>query len=191
MNIPMNRVLPAFGLAILLVACGDTTTPSGDTATKPVDTEGVVLARAQLRPTDGHEAKGQVTFRRFGEVVRVEVEMEGLEPGSHGFHVHEHGDCSAPDASSAGGHFNPTNQPHGAPGDEGRHIGDLGNIEADENGRVNTVIDDRLLMLNGDHSIVGKAVVVHAGADDLTSQPSGDAGARIACGLIEPVEPAQ
>ena len=142
-------------------------------------------AVAQVNPTQGNNARGTVRFSTEGDAVRVIAEFTGLSPGEHGFHVHENGDCSAPDASSAGGHFNPTNQPHGARDATERHIGDLGNLLANANGRAELNYLDTKLTLRGENSIVGRAVVVHAGRDDLRSQPSGDSGARIACGVIE------
>jgi Cu-Zn family superoxide dismutase len=110
-----------------------------------------------------------------------------LEPGPHGFHVHEFGDCSAPDGSSAGGHFAPLGSPHGPPdaGQGERHIGDLGNIVANADGVVEQELADSVIRLDGENSIVGKAIIVHAGADDFTTQPSGAAGERVACGVIE------
>lgn len=140
---------------------------------------------ARLEPTQGNNARGTVRFSSEGKAVRVSAEITGLTPGEHGFHVHENGDCSAPDASSAGGHFNPQNQPHGARDAEARHIGDLGNLTADSNGRAQLNYLDTKLSLSGPNSIVGRAVIVHAGRDDLKTQPSGDAGARVACGTIE------
>lgn len=145
-------------------------------------------AVARLAPTQGNETTGTVTFTRQADGLEVVADLQGLSPGGvHGFHVHETGDCSAPDASSAGGHFNPQGTPHGAPDQplEQRHAGDLGNIEAGLDG---TAQYRRLmpgLQLEGAHSIVGKAVVVHAQADDFTSQPAGDSGPRLACGVIE------
>lgn len=142
-------------------------------------------AIAELQPTQGNKVRGTVRFLDEGGKVRVIAEITGLTPGEHGFHVHENGDCSAPDASSAGGHFNPTNQPHAARDAEARHIGDLGNLTADNSGRAQLDYVDSKLTLNGPNSILGKAVIVHAGRDDLRSQPSGDSGARVACGTIE------
>jgi len=145
-------------------------------------------AVAELEPTAGHSARGQVVFRTVDDGVRITASLEGLEEGSHGFHIHETGDCSADDATSAGGHYAPQGSPHGAPGNpaQERHVGDLGNIEADAQGKAHYERVDSLLSLTGDHSILGRAVIVHRGADDLTSQPSGAAGARVACGVIEP-----
>lgn len=139
--------------------------------------------KADLAPTQGNTAKGEVRFYRVDGGVRVLARVEGLSPGKHGFHVHEKGDCGAPDASSAGGHFNPAGAPHGAPTADraARHAGDLGNLEAGPDGkarydRVDTVLDFGQLS--------GLSVLVHGGEDDFTSQPAGNSGARVACGVI-------
>lgn len=139
---------------------------------------------AVLHPTEGNKASGTVTFEKTGEGVKVTADLKGLSEGKHGFHIHEFGDCSAIDGGSAGGHFNPTNKNHGAPEDAERHIGDLGNIEAGADGMASYSRVDSVLTLSGENSILGRAVIVHAGEDDLTSQPTGDAGARAACGVI-------
>ena len=145
----------------------------------------VTNAVARLNPTAQGRASGTVTFIPQEQGVRVVANLSGLPPGPHGFHIHEKGDCSAPDASSAGGHFNPTGAPHGAPGDDQHHLGDLGNIEADDMGRAEMDQVFPYLTLSGENSILGRGVIVHQGKDDLTSQPSGDAGARLACGIIQ------
>lgn len=148
-------------------------------------------ATALVRPASGSDVMGLVRFWETSDgKVAYDLELYGLEPGRHGFHVHEHGDCSAPDATSAGGHFNPEGAPHGAPTDRRRHVGDLGNIRADEHGHVVVRGIDEHIRLRGAHNIVGRAVVVHAKADDLRSQPAGDAGARIGCGIIRLLPPA-
>ncbi|MFO7550430.1 MAG: superoxide dismutase family protein, partial [Haliea sp.] len=116
--------------------------------------------------------------------MRVIVELEGLEPGRHGIHIHETGDCSADDASSAGGHFDPYDAPHGSPERAEHHVGDMGNMEADDEGRVATELTFKHLGFSGPASILQKAVVIHSGKDDLESQPAGDAGNRIGCGVI-------
>jgi superoxide dismutase, Cu-Zn family len=145
------------------------------------------VAVAQLEPTEGNNVRGTVTFTPESGGVRVVANITGLSAGRHGFHVHETGDCSAADASSAGGHFAPEGSPHGGPDDprNERHIGDLGNITADASGVGTYDRVDSLLTLSGAHSIVGRAVIVHEDEDDLTSQPSGDAGGRMACGVVE------
>lgn len=141
---------------------------------------------AYLNPTVGNEGiQGQVMFHQRGDKVQVTVHIEGLPSNStHGFHVHEYGDCSAPNATSAGGHFNPSNMNHGAPHDTERHVGDLGNLVSNREGTVEYEIADSHLAMSGAQSILGRAVVVHAQADDLTSQPVGNAGARVLCGVI-------
>ncbi|BCL75989.1 superoxide dismutase [Cu-Zn] [Jeongeupia sp. HS-3] len=137
--------------------------------------------QARLLPTSGQTASGQVMFRQNGSKLVLDVTLTGLTPGQHGFHVHEKGDCSAPDASSAGGHFNPDNHQHGGPATPMHHVGDLGNVTAGADGRVSTSIGLNGVRLD---TLVGRALVVHAGADDLSSQPAGNSGARIACGVI-------
>lgn len=146
----------------------------------------VKSAIARISPTIHGRAEGTVTFSAAedGESMRVAVEIQGLEPGLHGFHVHETGDCSADDASSAGGHFSPHDASHGSPEAADSHVGDLGNIEADDNGQVATELTVRHLAFSGPSSILQKAVVVHSGKDDLESQPSGDSGDRVGCGVI-------
>ena len=138
-----------------------------------------------LSPTQGHEAMGSITFTQTGDGVRVVADITGLKPGEHGIHVHEKGDCSAPDGSSAGGHFNPTGMPHGGPDSAQHHIGDLGNITADASGKAHLDRVFSFLTMSGTNSIIGHAIIVHEGRDDLTSQPSGNAGARVACGVIQ------
>ena len=141
---------------------------------------------AILQPTEGNDVSGTVTFLSSEEGVIVDANIEGLAPATaHGFHIHEFGDCSAADASSAGDHFNPGNQPHGAPDSERRHAGDLGNLLSDGVGVVQESLIDTQLAFSGANSIVGRAVVIHANADDLESQPSGESGPPLACGVIE------
>ena len=149
------------------------------------------IARAVLEPTEGNNAAGRVEFVETPDGVAVEARISGLEPGSHGIHVHENGDCSAPDASSAGDHLAPLGSPHGAPDDprSERHAGDLGNVTAASSGDASMRLTDHVLELNEDDSgVIGRAVIVHADEDDLTSQPSGNSGDPVACGVIELVE---
>lgn len=147
-------------------------------------------AQADLDPKSGSDVAGHVTFREEDGVVRVTATINGLTPGAHGFHVHENGDCSAADATSAGGHFNPRDNPHGSPERprDQHHAGDLGNLTADQTGKAS--YDQRFdhLQMSGAESIIGRAVVVHGGEDDLRSQPAGDAGNRVACGVIATVD---
>jgi Cu-Zn family superoxide dismutase len=141
-------------------------------------------AIAVLHPTAGNNVSGTVTFAASGDTVKVVADITGLTPGKHGFHIHEFGDCSDPKAASAGGHFNPSHKQHGAPDASDRHAGDLGNIEADASGKAHLELTDSVLKLSGSDSIIGHAVIVHEKADDLKTQPTGDAGGRVACGVI-------
>ncbi|GHD68654.1 superoxide dismutase family protein [Jeongeupia chitinilytica] len=164
----MRATLMLTGLAVLATACS----MMPQTPQK---------AQATLLPTSGQTATGKVGFRQSGDTLLLDVTLSGLTPGQHGFHVHEKGDCSAPDASSAGGHFNPDKHQHGSPDAPDHHAGDLGNVVAGADGRVSTSITVRGVQLD---TLRGRALVVHAGADDLKSQPAGNSGARIACGVI-------
>ena len=148
--------------------------------------EGIENAVARINPAAGGNAEGVVTFTRgeYDDTLRVSVAVDGLAPGRHGFHIHAVGDCSADDASSAGGHFDPDGTRHGGPQAQEHYVGDMGNVEADDEGNVKTSMTFDYLTLSGPTSILGKAVIFHAGADDLQSQPSGAAGARVGCGVI-------
>ena len=150
-----------------------------------------VVAIAEITPTEGSSVAGQVRFRLQGDVVAIAGEITGLSPGGHGIHIHENGDCSAADASSAGGHFDPADDAHGAPEDanDQHHVGDLGNVVADAEGNASLGLTDSELKLSpAPTNVVGRALIIHADADDFTSQPSGDAGDRLACGVIRMVE---
>lgn len=145
-----------------------------------------VTAVANLAPIGSSGVGGQVSFAQHDGRVTVTLRVTGLQPGMHGFHVHEFGDCSAVDGASAGNHFNPEGNPHG-PFDMGRlhHAGDLGNIEADAAGVATLGATTDQFTLDGSaKSIAGRAVIIHEKADDLNSQPSGNAGSRLACGVI-------
>ena len=168
----MTTRISLVAAALLLGACA-TTTPSAP----PV--------RAELAPTKGNTAKGTVSFTPHGNKLLVVAEVSGLAPGNHGFHVHEKGDCSADDATSAGGHFNPTAKPHGDPAQADHHAGDMPMLVADASGvaRLNVEIAPASVG-GGATDIVGKAVIVHKDADDYRTQPTGNSGARVACGVI-------
>lgn len=146
-------------------------------------------ATVQLESKSGSTATGQLELTASEGGVSLTGEIAGLTAGSeHAFHVHETGDCSAADASSAGGHFNPHSAQHGPPtvAQSERHLGDMPNIVADENGRsaITAAIPGATLRDGGMNDLIGKAVVVHEKRDDYVTQPSGDAGSRIACGVI-------
>ena len=168
----MRMLLAAAG-ALCLTACANIPfiSPSASTA---------------LQPTKGNKAAGSVTFTQQGDKVRVVANVTGLTPGLHGFHIHEKGDCSAPDAMSAGGHFNPHGKPHGDAHAAERHAGDLGNLSADKDGnaRADLAVDGLSLAAGAANSVVGRSVVVHANPDDLKSQPAGNSGPRVACGVV-------
>ena len=137
-------------------------------------------AVATMIPLGNSNVSGSVTFEETEEGVLVSGRFEGLESGAHGFHVHQYGDCSSADGSSAGGHYNPNDSQHASPEAEQRHMGDMGNLEV--NGGTATVEYTDNVMEIG--KIIGRAVIIHAGEDDLQTQPSGDSGNRIACGVI-------
>jgi Cu-Zn family superoxide dismutase len=164
---------------VLLAACSGNSSISNIFSKKP-------SATAVLAPTKGNSVSGTVNFTQKRDVVLVEARVNGLKPhGTNGIHIHEKGNCSAADASSAGGHFNPSSSQHGGPAGATRHGGDLGNLKADVNGYAQMSIEVTGISLGTDpNSITGRAVIVHAGADDFKTQPSGNSGARVACGLI-------
>jgi Cu-Zn family superoxide dismutase len=137
-----------------------------------------------LYPTQGNSASGNIIFTKTADGIKVTADLQGLSKGKHGFHIHEFGDCSSPDGMSAGGHYNPEGKQHGAPMDMMRHEGDMGNIEADHAGKAHLEYVDKMLSFDGPHSILGRSVILHKGEDDFKTQPTGNSGARIACGVI-------
>ena len=145
-------------------------------------------AIAVLQSASGSKVTGTVTFTKTGDIVQVVADITGLTPGKHAFHIHEFGDCSAPDAASAGSHFNPTKKPHGAPDAAEHHAGDFGNLEADSSGKAHLELKSSMLKFSGENSILGHAVIVHEKVDDW-SQPVGNAGGRVACGVIGIAKP--
>ena len=144
-------------------------------------------ATAALQPTQGSKAFGEATFEEVGGKVRVIVFAQGLKPNAeHGFHIHEAGDCSAPDGMSAKGHFNPHGKPHGHPDKPDRHAGDLPSLKADKAGRAKLdATVDGISIGSGAANIVGRGMIIHADPDDYRTQPTGNAGARLACGVIK------
>ena len=166
------RKFVVLAVSILMVAaCASTTGPS---------------ATATLSPTSGSTAQGTVRFVQLADgAVQVSVDLTGVPPGVHGFHVHDKGDCGD-NGNAAGGHFNPLGTPHGAPNADPHHSGDFGNVTADSNGVVKTQFTTRsVTVAAGTSSAVGHAVILHANPDDLQTQPTGNAGARIACGVVQ------
>lgn len=144
------------------------------------------MAVANIAPTSGSTARGQVHFQELSDgSVDVQVDLVGVPPGVHGFHVHDKGDCGD-NGNAAGGHFNPMSMPHAGPDAASRHAGDFGNVTAGDNGEIHTTFNTRSIMVSeGTKSVVGHAVILHANPDDLTTQPTGNAGGRIACGVTE------
>lgn len=188
----MTRRSLAFWGSILLLAgfgafCGGSGDHAASDEAKPTAAPAPLKAVAELKPTEGNSVAGTVTFEEGADgSVHITGKVSGLTPGKHGFHIHAVGDCSAADGSSAGGHFNPDGTDHGAPDSPTHHVGDLGNLEADEQGNAEYHANYNFLTLkDGPHSVIGKAVIVHSGEDDLVTQPTGGAGSRLACGVIE------
>ena len=168
------RIICTLISVFLLAGCGSDTfqpTPKAD-------------AVAVLMPTAGNAVSGTVIFVKTAQGMRVIAEVANLSPGLHGFHIHEYGDCRAADGSSAGGHFNPGKTSHGGPDTDPRHVGDFGNIVAAESGVGKLDILVAGPSLAGPDSIIGRSIIVHADPDDMKTQPTGGAGARIACGVI-------
>ena len=143
-------------------------------------------ASATLSSTSGSTASGTVMLTQLGDgSVRVTVDLTGVPPGVHGFHIHDKGDCGD-NGNAAGGHFNPAATAHGAPTADPHHAGDFGNVTADADGRVHTEFTTRSVTVEaGPNSAVGHAVILHANPDDLVTQPTGNAGPRIACGIVQ------
>src|SRR5262245_63394436 len=144
-------------------------------------------ATANLEPTKGSTVKGTVTFEQRSGKVHMVANVSGLRPnGEHGFHIHEAGDCSSGDGMSAKGHFNPHGKPHGDPKSPERHAGDLPMLKAGKDGRARLdVTVDAITLTPGPASIVGRGLIIHADPDDFKTQPTGNSGARIACGVIK------
>jgi len=144
-------------------------------------------ANARLIPTKGNATTGVVTFKTIGSKVLVTAEIRGLKPNAeHGFHIHEKGDCSSGDGMSTGGHFNPDGKPHGAHGSGVNHAGDLPSLVADMNGNAKLSFETSAVTVgSGVADIVGRGLIVHRDPDDYKTQPTGNAGPRLACAVIE------
>lgn len=147
-------------------------------------------ATASLKDARGQPV-GTATFTELGGVVKLKVSASGLSPGQHGIHIHEKGRCEAPDFKSAGGHFNPHGRQHGTDNEHGTHAGDMPNLEAGADGKASlqTVLHGVTLERGAANSLLdadGAAIVIHAHADDQKSEPSGNSGDRVACGVVAP-----
>lgn len=172
----------AFALAALVSITAGCAGPSS------YSEQGEPMAKATLEPRSGSQVRGTVTFTQVGpDIVRVTGEITGHTKGPKGFHIHETGDCSDPKAMSAGGHFNPAKHTHGGPYTPQRHSGDLGNLNFNDQGvaKINFVIGDISVSADKPDGIIGRALIVHLAADDLKTDPTGNAGGRAACGVIE------
>jgi len=176
------------GLALLAAGCGG----EQETAALPekpasIAREGQLEAVAVIEAKSGSDVTGTATFIGDGGMVTLMIEIQNAAPGDHAFHIHEIGDCSAEDASSAGGHWNPTGSDHGAWGGEHHHMGDVGNIVVGEDGNGSFQMMSQIWTIGTgeDNDVVGKSVVIHDAVDDFNTQPTGDAGGRIGCGVVQ------
>ncbi|MEZ6185332.1 MAG: superoxide dismutase family protein [Planctomycetota bacterium] len=185
----------AVALAGALVAApGCSSPPAGEEAAHHAHADAwsaVTRAVCVISPTEGNQARGVVTFTQSAEGVQVVADVEGLTPGQkHGFHIHEWGDVTGADGKAAGGHYNPDGHDHAGPDTAMRHAGDLGNLTADESGKAHLELTLENASVAGLlNPIVGRGMIVHAGTDDLQSQPTGDAGGRIGQGVIGVAKP--
>lgn len=189
------RLLALAFTLVFATSCKDNkaeTKDSIDTEVEEIVKENTTVKKltVTLSPKSGSNVEGTVSFKEKDGMVTMVGIFSGLEEGEHAIHIHEKADCSAEDGTSSGGHWNPTGQPHGAWGDAtGYHKGDIGNLTANANGRATlTKTTDEWCIGCGDDTkdILGKAVIVHIGVDDLKTQPTGAAGARVGCaGIIE------
>lgn len=189
-----------FSYALTSCACSDSRKPEvdqkQDKSSQEVADAGILQrsgaivkeAVVQVKPVGENDIKGKVVFTQVPGGIKIVADVDGLKPGEHGFHVHEHGDCGGAGASAAGAHFNPTNKKHGGPDSAERHVGDFGNLVADDKGHAHYERVDKIISFEGEKSIIGRSIIIHADRDDLTTQPTGNSGARIACGIIEAVK---
>ncbi len=192
----------SLALALAAAACGSKSKPAAkpeptpDASTKvtepapppvtPPEPVAPKQAKAELAPASKSKVKGTIEFKEVDGGVEVIATVEGLKAGDHAYHVHEKGDCSAPDGTSAGGHFNPSSHKHGSPDGAEHHEGDFGNLTAGKDGKATkTFVMKGITLADGPTSIVGKGFIVHEKADDFQTQPTGNAGSRVACGVIQ------
>lgn len=174
----MKKLISLLSVILFTFACTQKEVEKEIIIKSPASVE---KATATVMALGNNEVTGTVTFTNTPEGVRVKGTFSGLEEGLHGFHIHQYGDCSAEDGSSAGGHFNPEENEHGSPKQDDRHMGDMGNLAVNADGIGTIEYVDQTIRVS---DIIGRGIIIHAGEDDLTSQPSGAAGSRIACGVI-------
>ena len=188
---PLPRVALVTALAAALAACASTPQEAAPPAAPAATAHNASTARqaiANLASASGSLVSGRLTLVPMGDGVHITGEIGGLQANSsHGFHIHEKGDCSAADASSAGPHFNPFNAAHGKAGSGAHHAGDMNNLTANAEGvaKVDAHIEGVTLGGGAINDVAGRALIVHAAPDDYASQPAGNAGARVACGIIK------
>ena len=170
------------GVSILLMGCERVQQQAG---VLPTETP-AEQAHAVISSLNDSGVTGMAVFTQNGDQITFTAEIQGASPGLHAIHIHANGDCSAPDGTSAGGHWNPTDVAHGKWGEGEFHLGDIGNITVGEDGTGHITLTTDLWEIGtgSDVDVVGKGIIVHADADDFVSQPSGNAGARIGCGVI-------
>jgi superoxide dismutase, Cu-Zn family len=182
---PIKKYVAALtaGSLVCLAVLGLRSQAAAQHQEKKAEAGSITKAVGLLLPTKGSEVKGRVTFTHDGSTIHVHAEISGLTPGEHGFHIHEFGVWSE-DGMASGGHFNPAKEPHAGPEKPKRHVGDLGNITANANGNATLDLD-----VHGPHSIIGRGLVVHEKVDDLKTQPTGNAGGRLAVGVIGVAKP--
>jgi len=184
----MKKFITGVTMAIIVLAIA-ITSQAAHHEKKEHKGEGKSMATSKaicvLTATAGNKVSGVITFMKTAEGTLIEAEISGLEPNSkHGFHIHQYGDISSSDGKSTGGHYNPAGHDHSGPDSEMRHIGDLGNLKANDKGVAKYKRLDKVVKLRGKSGIIGRGITVHAGTDDLKTQPTGAAGARIAVGVI-------
>ncbi len=190
----MKKLAIIVGVASLIVFTNCKNKKAEDQEIEVEETKSTAIEEAPknisfiLESKSESNASGKVAFSETDGVVTLEIKLTGLTPGIHAVHIHEKADCSSPDGKSTGGHWNPTLEKHGKWGDpEGYHKGDIGNLEVGENGTgMISMQTDKWCIGCGDEKkdILGKAIIVHQGVDDFTTQPTGDAGGRVSCGGI-------
>jgi Cu-Zn family superoxide dismutase len=175
----------AWAVSMTLTPCGghdqdSTKVGGGKVAVGVAPTKAICV----MQSLSGSKVTGVVYFTQKGDMIEITGEIKGLSPGKHGFHVHEFGDMTDAKGLSTGGHFNPDNKMHGSPKAEDRHVGDLGNVTANKDGIAVLNFTDKMITLSGPHSIIGRGLIVHDKEDDEKTQPTGDAGGRVAGGVI-------
>jgi superoxide dismutase, Cu-Zn family len=190
MSIKKGATVLAVGSLVCIALSGLRSPVVARQEEKKADTKAAPISKAVaiLLPTKASKVQGRVTFTQTDGTMHVHADIYGLAPGDHGFHIHEFGVWSE-DGLAAGGHYNPTHEMHAGIDTPKRHIGDLGNITANANGKATLDLDDPSLSFYGPTSIIGRGVVVHEKADDFKTQPTGNAGGRVAVGVIGVAKP--